>query len=238
MRTLRLLAVSCALSCALQAPVARAQAPDAEVAARLAFLEARLDAGTGAANRWWYGWFASYGALTLGQYGVALATRDPGLRADAAVGAASSSLGVLGLGLSPFTPSFAAAALRGVPAGTPEERRRKLARAEALLRKGAEDEQLRRGWLAHVAGVGVSLASALVRALAYHRVQSAVLAGVFGVGISELQIFTLPRAAIRDWDAYGKGAWAGAPRASAPRAPAVSFGLAPVPGGVGVAATF
>jgi hypothetical protein len=77
-----------------------------------------------------------------------------------------------------------------------------------------------------------------VRALAYHRVQSAVLAGVFGVGISELQIFTLPRAAIRDWDAYGKGAWAGAPRASAHRAPAVSFGLAPVLGGVGVAATF
>jgi len=220
------------LACSFPPSVARAELPDAEVAARLAFIEARLDAGTAAATRWSYGWLATYGVFTLGQYGLALAVKDPGLRADMAVGAVSSSLGVAPLLLLPFTPRFAAAELRALPEGTPDERRRKLARAERLLRKSAESEAAGRSWLAHVVGGGVAVAWGAVLAIAYHRVRSGVINGIAGVGICELQIFTQPTAAIADWDAYSRGAL----RAARPRGP--SFGVAPAPGGMGIAVTF
>lgn len=222
-----------ALACSLSPSAARAEPPDAEVAARLAFLDARLEAGTAAADRWWYGWFAGFGALTLGQYGIALAIKDPGFRADMAVGAVTSSLGLLPLGALPFTPRLAAAELRALPEGRPGERRRKLARAEALLRKSAEAVAFRRSWLAHLAGDGVSIASGFVLAGAYHRVRSGILNGIVGVAIVELQIFTLPRAPIADQEAYARGAWGSAAR---PRGP--SFGLVPAPGGLGIGAHF
>jgi len=92
----------------LPAALARAEPTDAEVATRLAFIEKRLADGTPAATRWSYGWLATFGTLSVAQFGVALGTTDPGLRADTAVGAFSSSLGILPFALLPFTPRFAA----------------------------------------------------------------------------------------------------------------------------------
>ncbi len=169
---------------------------DAEVTRRLAFIEGRLRAGTPAAERWWTGWLAGFTALTLGQAVVALATTDPGLRKDAAVGAASSSLGVIPLGLFPFPDRYAAAAVARLAASTPALRREKLARAEALLEKCAEADAAGRAWTAHALSAGVSIGVGLVQAFVYDRPRSGVLSAVGGVGLSEAQIFTRPTAAI------------------------------------------
>jgi len=211
---------------------------DAEVTRRLTFIEARLERATPSACLWWSAWYYGYVAVAVGQAGVALATTNRGLRIDSAVGAAFSSLGVLGLGVSGFPPLHAAATLRAFPAGTPAERRSKLARGERLLAGAAAAEVGGRSWVAHVAGIGLTLTSSLVLALAYKRVVSSVVTLVSGVGITEAQIFTRPTAAIDDWSAYQRGASGTSTAAGGRRGTPVTWTVVAQPGGVGLAAAF
>src|ERR1700722_17100452 len=78
--------------------------PDAEVARRLSFVEQRLERATPTARLWWSAWFYGYVVVTVGQAGFSMIVKDKGLRTDTAVGAAFSSLGVLGLGVAGFPP--------------------------------------------------------------------------------------------------------------------------------------
>jgi hypothetical protein len=214
--------------------------PDAEVAARLAFIEARLERATPMACLWWSSWYYGYMLVTLGEAGVALGTTDPGLRADSAVGAAFATLGVVGLGIADFLPRHAARRLRALPAGTPEERRRKLARAERLLRDSAGVEEGGRSWVAHIAGIGVTAAGALVQGLVYKRPSGSILTFASGVVIAEAQIYTRPTAAIDDWRAYQQGAFSGggSGAGAAARSTGVPWSLVVQPGGMGVALGF
>lgn len=204
---------------------------DADVTRRLTFLSQRLESATPAANRWWYGWYAGYSALTVGQFSIALAVKDPLSRADYAVGAVASSLGVIPLGFFPFTPRLAAGDLRAYPGATPAERRRKLAAAERLLHAASDVEIQGRSWITHALGLSVALASGLVLGLGYHSTRGAVLNSIGGVVLTEAQIFTHPTAAIDDWKAYSLGQIE-APRA-ATKAPRWSF----VPQGLGLGFT-
>jgi hypothetical protein len=206
---------------------------DSEVDARLAFVEGRLEAGTAAANRWSYGWLATYGTLSLLQVGVALGTTSPTLRRDAAVGGVAASVGVVPFGLFPFTPRFAADRLRAWPSSTPDERRHKLARGEALLKKSAEAERFGRSWVPHVLGNSVAIAWGFVLALGYHRIATGIITGSVGVGLVEVQIWTQPTAAIHDWDEYSHWHTHHATRTEGP-----SLSVVPSEGGVGLMARF
>jgi hypothetical protein len=209
---------------------------DAEVSRRLAFIEARLARATPSACFWWSAWYYGYMVVTVGQASVALGTTNSGLRIDSSVGAAFASLGVLGLGVFDFPPRHAAATLGALPADTPVERRRKLARAERLLSAGARAEVVGRSWVAHVAGGGVTLTSSLVLALAYKRIVSSIVTLVSGVAITEAQIFTRPTAAITDWRAYQQGAWSGSTPVTGSRG--TTWSVVAHPGGLGLAAAF
>ena len=206
---------------------------DEEVARRLGFIEARLAAGTPAANRWSYGWLSAYGALTVGQFGAVFATTNPGLRKDLAVGAFSSSLGALPFALFPFTPRFASAELGRWPASTPAERRRKLSCAEGLLRKSAADEARGRSWMTHLGTLGVNIAFGVVLIAGYHRDRSGINSMIIGTGVGEIQIFTQPTDAIDDWTAYSKGDLRSVASQSG-----VRFELVAAPGGLGLDARF
>lgn len=215
--------------------------PDAEVTRRLAFLEGRLERGDRAANLWWNAWIYGWTGLTLAQAGIALGTTDRGLRIDAAVGAAASSLGVLPLGVLPFPARRAAGLLRALPEATPEERRCKLARAERLLRQSAEVEALNRSWVNHAVGDSVSLGVGLVLALVYQRpLGSAVFSAAGGVALNTLQIFTQPTQAIDDLRDYERGLGGGFPGHAAfgPSTPRASWSLAPSPFGIGITGHF
>ncbi len=234
MKASRLLVALGGLStCLFGVSTAEATPPDAEVTERLGFLESRLEAGTGAAERWSYGWLGAFGTLSVAQFGVALGTTDPGLRADTAVGAVSASLGCVPFALFPFAPRLAASELRLLPANTPDERRRKLARAEALMKKSAKAEKFGRSWVPHVAGTTVAIVWGVVLAAAYHRVRSGIINATIGSGIVELQIWTQPTAAITDWKAYSDGHYRIPPKAPAPR---VGFGV--VDGQLGLLGSF
>jgi len=149
---------------------------------------------------------------------------------DEAVGAAVSSLGVLPLGLLPFPARRAAGVLRTLPEATPEERRRKLARAERLLRDSAAVEALNRSWVNHVLGDAVSIGTGVVLAFGYRRpLGSAVFNAASGIALNELQIFTQPTQAIDDLGAYERslGSSGGQSAFIGQRAPETSWSLTP-----------
>jgi hypothetical protein len=227
---------------ALASRSARAAPPepgDAEVRRRLAFLEDRLDRGAPSAARWWYGWFGGWLSLSVTEAVVAASVTNPDLRKDAAVSAFGASLGVLPAALFAFPARYAAADLRALPETTPAERRRKLAHAERLLRASAEAERLGRSWLTHTLSAGVSVAVGLVLGLGYKRPVTGVIDGVGGIALSEIKIFTQPTAAIGDLRDYEQLAAGSAPAAAPAARPApISWTLAPIGGGVGVAARF
>jgi len=213
--------------------VARAEPSDEEVTDKLTFIERRLGAGTAEANRWSYGWLATFGTLSVAQFGIALGVKDPGFRADMAVGSVACSFGVLTFAIPPFTPRFAASQLAAWPERTPEERRRKLVRAEELLKKSAEVERLGHGVLPQVAGIGVSVGFGLVLSLAYNRIRTGMMNTAVGIALVETQIFTQPTTAIDDWNDYQKGSLYGARHSHG-----TSIAIVPSPSGINIAGAF
>ena len=189
-------------ACGLPAPARAQQRSDAEIGERIRFIEQRLELGTAAANRWWLSWYSIYGGLTLGQAAIAFGVSDQGLRIDMAVGAFTTSLGSLTLGLFPFEARFAAARVRALPEGDAAQRRAKLAEAEAVFRATAEDEAFGRSWASHLIGNGVALASGIVLGVGYDRPASGILQFAAGVTLTELQILTQPTRALEDWNRY------------------------------------
>jgi hypothetical protein len=188
---------------------AAAELPDAEVSRRLSFIEARLEAGQGRAGLWWNAWYGTFLGLTAVQGGAALALHDPGLRQSAAVGAVTSSLGVIPLTFSGFPARDAGDRLRALPESTPAERRLKLARAEHLLKTSADAEILGRSWLAHAGGAAVALVTGLVLGLGYKRGLNTITSVVASVAVVETEIWTQPTAAIDDYRAYRARTWGG-----------------------------
>ncbi len=215
---------------------------DAEVSRRLEFIETRLANGTAKANLWWNSWYFGWMALTTGQAVFALATSDAGTRKDMAVGAASSTLGLIPLGLLAFPARSAARDLSKVSAGSSEQKRRKLVFAEHLLEAAAKDEKLRRSWVNHATSIGVSIAAGAVLALAYDRPRSGILNALGGIALAELQIWTTPTAAITDWAKYQKFRRLPANEVSptVPRASktTVSVSVLPQLGGLSIAGRF
>lgn len=175
------------------ASLAEAQAPDA----RLARLEQSLREEQEATLRWSRAWVLTFAALTLGQAGAGLWWPDEGLRIDARVGAVKSGLGLLAAWAVPFVPHGAADELDALPSATPAQRQRKLAVAERLLRRAADDERLRSGWLPRLASAAVNLGGAYYLWLAHDRHVSGWLSLPSGLLVGELQIQTQPTGALR-----------------------------------------
>jgi hypothetical protein len=222
---------------------AAADAPsDAEVSQRIAFIESRLSRGAGAANLWWNSWYYGWTALSMGQFVWAIATPNKDTRTDMAVGAAASTLGVIPLGVLAFPARTAPRDLARVPASSPQERRRKLAFAEHLLEAAAKDEKLRRSWVNHATSIGVSIGVGLVLGVGYGRPVPGLINALGGIALSELQIWTMPTAAIGDFSEYQKlgGAPTGFVSTHSPQATTspVGISLAPHPGGMSISGWF
>jgi hypothetical protein len=202
-------AIALATALAAAAADCRADAPatglsDAEVASRLARIQASLDDGKGMANAWWIGWIgiqagsaALFGALAIADRG------SPDMPVNA-VNAGVSAIGATMLFVFPLVPAYAPYKLRLLPEDTPEARRAKLATAEEWLRKSAESEELGRGWITHLLNFGVAAVAGLLLSFAFEDTdwQDGLYNFGFLFAIGELQAATQPARAIRDWKAY------------------------------------
>jgi hypothetical protein len=181
--------------CAVLRPC-HAEPSDAEVERRLSRIERVLAEDQPKARTWRVVWLIAFGALSAGQGVAAFALDDPGMRAEAKVGAVKSGLGFGSVLLRPFRPGHASSDLAELPETTPRERREKLQKAEKLLEESAEDEELGTGWLAHVAASAVNLAGTYYLWIEHERFAGGWLALGSGMAVSEVQIYTHPTGAL------------------------------------------
>jgi len=178
---------------------------DPQITERLQRIEQMLEQGKSAANLWWDGWLIGYGTATATQAAVGLTSDDRGTKQDMYLGAATTFLGVMGQVIAPMTPSSALDQLAAMPASTPEERKVKLQRAEQWLKDSAVREKSGRSWQTHAITGGVNLCSGLVVWLGFKRsVWEGAGNFLLNTAITELQIWTQPTRAIRDYENYCK----------------------------------
>lgn len=186
----------------LLASSALADERDREVTERLAFIQAGLDSRAGHAERWWYGWLIGFTAVTVGQAVIALASEDRNVRADFAIGAASSALGILGMFITPVPRGRVADDLRRLPVSTPDERERALALAEQLLRRTAQGEIAANSWSEYALAGAVAVGSGVAVWYPYDLpVQGGVKIGV-GLLVGSARNLTAPTGGRTAWIAY------------------------------------
>lgn len=214
-----------------------------DVCSRLRFIEDRLEADRDHGRLWQRGWPALYAVGVVWATTQAVETDDPATRADQSIAAVLSVGGIVDLLVPNFTHAQEGADdLRGLPEDTPAARRRKLARAEALLRRNAAESARRYDWLRHVMTVAVPVAAGLFVGFSYDDWERAAVSTSLAIAVGEATIWTQPWAAADDLAEYerrfpdaAEGAdegGGGAPPGGAPSgAGAPTWRLLPTPGG-------
>jgi len=154
-------------------------------------------------NRWWYAWLGAYSAATIAQTGIWIAVDDLSTRQDMALGAATTLIGAAGQFISPLKPNHEWQRIGQLPERTPDEKRIKLMESEKLLHQNALNEKIGKSFKAHAVCTVINLGSGLVTWLAFKRSVWAGL-GNFALNeaITETQIFTQPKRAMKDYDNY------------------------------------
>jgi hypothetical protein len=210
---------------------------DSQIEERLRVVQQMLKQGEPNADRWWCGWLIGYSAATVGQGAIFLTSDDKKLRQDMALGAVTTLLGAVGQIVDPMVPGYAPNRLGSFPESTPEQRRIKLAEAEEWLMKSALREKEGRSWKTHAITGIVNLGSGLVVWLGFKR-DIWEGAGNFALNtvITEIQIWTQPTKAIKDYNEYlnryKSGSNTGCIRSE------VKWSLNVYPGGVGITVLF
>jgi len=185
--------------------LAQNELSDAQMQERIQLIQQMLEQGKTNANRCWYGWLIGYSAATIGQGVVFLNSEDKETRQDMALGAATTFLGVMGQIITPPVSGIAPDRLSEIAESTPEEISDKLLEAEKLLKECALQEKDGRSWKTHAIAGAVNLGSGLVVWLGFKRSIWEGL-GNFALNtvITEVQIWTQPTKAIKDYDDYIK----------------------------------
>jgi hypothetical protein len=210
---------------------------DAEVLARTAWIQARLDAEAPAARLWFRFWLLSSAGAAVIETVIASSVDYAPDRPSFIAGAISASLGAITLLALPPTPVFAGEDMHALPpARTSAERRARLQTAEAVLRRAASIEALGRSWIAQAGTFAIAIAGAMVLWLGYDQPVRALINFGSIVAAGELRFFTTPAGLVDASRRYQDGTW----RAQRPVARVV-----PVPvllpgngGGLGLTVTF
>ena len=208
---------------------------DAEVSARLQFIESHLEAAAPRAQAWFGAWTAIYGGMTVGQGVLLLALHDRKSQVSYLVGGIGSLVGTLSMVVMPMPAAFAVGSLRHVPESTAEERRHKLAVAEHWLDRAAAGEQFEQSWLVQLGGVLVSAGLGLILELGYRYFDAALENTFIGIPVAQTQVRTSPTQAVRDRVEYARRFGLPAPPETPPL---LRFKLAAVPGGLAFVGNF
>lgn len=182
---------------------AQNETPDSLVKERIDYIQKMLDQGKPAAKLWWNGWLYGYTAATVGQGAISLISDKLETRQDMVLGAATTLVGAVGQLIMPMTPASAPQKLALLPEDSQEERIIKLNKAEQLFEASATREKDGRSWKMHAASSAVNLSSGLVTWLGFDRtIQSGLLNFAINEAITEVQIWTQPTRAIKDYATY------------------------------------
>jgi hypothetical protein len=210
---------------------------DSLVINRIQYIQTKLDEGKPVASLWWNAWLYGYTAATVAQGAVFATSESLKTRQDLALGAATTALGAVGQLLMPMVPVYAPKRLALMPGDTPEERIQKLKKAEELFEASSAREKEGRSWKVHAVSGAINVSTGLVTWLGFDRtVQSGLIAFAINTAITEVQIFTQPTRAIRDYNEYCEKYKAGL--ASALVKPKPHWFLNAYPGGLSLRMTF
>jgi hypothetical protein len=172
------------------------------IAARLQYLEPRLNAHARYAKRWFWTW---NGVHALGLvYGSARAAtdNDGGERALSAVDATKSAIGIARSVLQPPVLRSGMEDVRAVDVGTMRGCIERLHAAETLLYTAARQaDEERRGWTRHVGNVALNLVGAAVVAEGFDE-SSGWGSGALGIVVGEIELWTYPWHAERTLEEY------------------------------------
>jgi len=201
---------------------------DAELGARLRFLEDRLSAGQLHAVAWWWGWLGIESFSGVSQVVDATDAHKVGDRARDVVNAVVSGVGLLDLlVLRPMPGRDGAGPLRAMPDVTRAEKLARLARGETMLCEIAARAQTRRSWPVHAGNLALAIAGGAV-VLGFGRPATAATTAASNFVGGEIQIWSEPWRGTRDLDDYRRLVDSGQARA---RAPARSWSVRPAPDG-------
>lgn len=182
---------------------AQNETPDSLVKERTNNIQNMLEQGKPAAKLWWNGWLYGYCAATVVQGAVFLTNDKLETRQDMALSAATTLFGAVGQLIMPMTPALAPKKLALIPGETPEERINKLSVAEKLFEASANREKEGRSWKMHVATGAVNLSSGLITWLGFDRtLKSGLINFALNTAVTEAQIWTQPKRAIKDYKKY------------------------------------
>lgn len=217
-----------------QHAAAQSIASDSMIHVRLSEIKINLADERLRDNRWWYGWLGAYSAATVAQTGVWIAADELATKQDMALGALTTLLGAAGQMISPLKPNKEWQRIGQLPERTAEEKRIKLMESEKLLKQNALNEKIGRSFKTHAISTAVNLGSGLVTWLGFKRSVWAGL-GNFALNeaITETQIFTQPRRAIKDYEKYVNKY-----RFSPVQPTPISMTLAVYPGGISLKVKF
>lgn len=209
-----------------------AEPDDTEIESRLRFIEERLEAHRVHGLLWQRGWPVLFAGAAFFSTASGLHEEAAVARADRFVSAAESLLGLADvLVLSRIDAHRGTDELHGLPDATREDRLRKLAFAEALLRRNAEQADTRYDWFRHALSASVSVAGGLFLGFYYDDWPTAALHTAIGVAVGEASIWTQPWQPSADRDEYERRFPAAGASAAGPAAAPPTWTLAPLPGG-------
>jgi hypothetical protein len=195
---------------------------DADTAARLTFLEQRLDERRTYADRWWKVWTGGYALGTVVQSVRAGIEDDEGKQADFVVGAVKALFGTTRLLLFPPTARDSADAMRSIPLDSAAACRDRLAEGERLLRRNAEESASRWSWKRHLANVAINVAGGVIVAEGFDESRGWTSAGI-GIAVGETMTFTHPWTGEDDLEEYERR-FASVPTATSPEVRIGSWG--------------
>lgn len=176
---------------------------------RLAFLQRRLEREQPPSRAWTIGWGLGYGALTLGQLGVAPAVSRED-RIDMYVGAVTTAIAIAPLVLLPLET------LEVAPPPSLALGCSALAEQEARFFHAAQTEADGRGLVMHGVNVAYNVLAGLVLGLAFGHWVSGAVSALVGIALGEAQIWTQPSQLVSDAERYRSGNLTGAELARLP----------------------
>ena len=192
-----------------------------ETGERLRFLESRLDGHARYADLWWKGWSGVYVGGIVVSGARAGFEGDRGERADLIVTAAKSGIGLARNLWSSPPARLGATELAGLPTDTAEACAQRLARAEEILHRNAQDARdERRSWIPHLANLALNLAGAVIVAEGFDE-QDGWTSGALGFAVGEARIWSHPWQAGGTLDEYRRRF----PASGVPQAPATTWQL-------------
>ncbi|MDP4277011.1 MAG: hypothetical protein Q8914_05180 [Bacteroidota bacterium] len=179
---------------------------DREVDERLQTIQRLLQHNEKAASNWWVAWIGIYGGATIGQGVVACLAPDKSTRQDMILGAGTTLLGVVGQFIAPVSSGYDARQFSHLQFLSKEERLERLNLAEAMLKFQADRARSGRNWQTQALGGAVNLTSGLITWLGFKRsVWEGVANFALNTAVSEIQIYSEPVRAIKDYKNYCAG---------------------------------